>query len=480
MNTGTLLPLGASLIPGWNALSTDEQMVVLLKALVGVATNKGEFFEIIRASGYPAPNGKSWSPPILNIILASLQKKALLGEDLALSPGLAEALAVRAATAPGGHDLIAKIMAAVPRSSREIGGSSWGYNHLPVDADASLARRLQLAVLANDADEVERLCTIVEAEIGGADAPGPLTVWLGRRLPDPTWIEALDERIQDRLVAAHMAAAIDHGWIEDATIGLIDHARQHDWGARQPRIDLALLRLDVLGERFEPAKARMARRSADAWPVLSAKAGIAFLSGNTDEALPLFRLALKQYRKIRSKRNVILPGEAGVFHLLALLKADDARLHGEIETLSRSSAAGVPTRESAYEAYSGLDLLFHLATGDTDGDAAGRRIAFGSSGGGETLSAWPSPRSPWPSPTTPLPSGPGEQRRTAVRSGRRGNAGCRPASGRGPYAGVRWRPALDQPSCHARTRSRPEGLQHRSGEAGLGADFRQADRLPGG
>lgn len=53
MNTGTLLPLGASLIPGWNALSTDEQMVVLLKALVGVATNKGEFFEIIRASGYP-------------------------------------------------------------------------------------------------------------------------------------------------------------------------------------------------------------------------------------------------------------------------------------------------------------------------------------------------------------------------------------------------------------------------------------------
>ncbi len=366
MNTGTLLPLGASLIPGWNALSTDEQMVVLLKALVGVATNKGEFFEIIRTSGYPAPNGKSWSTPILNIILASLQKKALLGEDLALSPGLAEALAVRAATAPGGHDLIAKIMAAVPRSSREIGGSSWGYNHLPVDADASLARRLRLAVLANDADEVERLCTIVEAEIGGADAPGPLTVWLGRRLPDPTWIEALDERIQDRLVAAHMAAAIDHGWIEDATIGLIDHARQHDWGARQPRIDLALLRLDVLGERFEPAKARMARRSADAWPVLSAKAGIAFLSGNTDEALPLFRLALKQYRKIRSKRNVILPGEAGVFHLLALLKADDARLHGEIETLLKVVGRRDSTRESAYEAYSGLELLFHLATGDTE------------------------------------------------------------------------------------------------------------------
>jgi hypothetical protein len=93
-------------------------------------------------------------------------------------------------------------MATISRSSREAGGSYW--NHLPIDSDTNLARRLRLAVLANDVDEVERLCSIVEAESGGAGAPSPLTVWLGRLLPDPTWIEALDEHIQDRLVAAQM------------------------------------------------------------------------------------------------------------------------------------------------------------------------------------------------------------------------------------------------------------------------------------
>ena len=55
------------------------------------------------------------------------------------------------------------------------------------------------------------------------------------------------------------------------------------------------------------------------------------LAGEPKTAVALFAEALKLYRKSVRKRKGGLPGFVGLLHVCALLAADDAALHSEIE-----------------------------------------------------------------------------------------------------------------------------------------------------
>ena len=61
-------------------------------------------------------------------------------------------------------------------------------------------------------------------------------------------------------------------------------------------------------------------------------ATVEFLEGRNDEALAEYRTALKLYKKEVGRRKAAFEGYNGLFFLLALIRADDAGLHAEIQT----------------------------------------------------------------------------------------------------------------------------------------------------
>jgi superfamily II DNA or RNA helicase len=66
------------------------------------------------------------------------------------------------------------------------------------------------------------------------------------------------------------------------------------------------------------------------------RAAQSLLRGQTSAAVALFAQALKLYRKSARKRKGRLPGYVGLLHVAALLAADDAALHPEIEALTET------------------------------------------------------------------------------------------------------------------------------------------------
>src|SRR5207244_619332 len=116
---------------------------------------------------------------------------------------------------------------------------------------------------------------------------------------------------------------------------MIETLRQRDWDwAAAPRLDRALMRLDLIAERPDAARVRIGRvRERDPVAALAAEASLEFLTGSAAASLPKFREALKQHRKAAGRRKVALPQEFGLYHLLALVAAGEANLHAEIAAL---------------------------------------------------------------------------------------------------------------------------------------------------
>ena len=94
----------------------------------------------------------------------------------------------------------------------------------------------------------------------------------------------------------------------------------------------ALLEHDVLALRLDEARGLLAKLDeADAPLRQAAEATLCFLAGENAEAIGLYRAALKELRKQAGKRKLFLEGAHGLFFLMALLRANDAALHAEIQ-----------------------------------------------------------------------------------------------------------------------------------------------------
>ena len=317
-------------------LSPSDRVIAELKALVGSGPlNKGEFFEIVRGVNAVAPDGKMWSTPKVNDSVERLVQKRVLGADRAIAPAWSEPLTLRVVGRPGGAALAAAVCAAAPKSWREkYGFQSWRTETL-VD-DVNLARSVRLMALANNAAEVERLIGI--AEHGAARDVGDLAIGplLLRDCPaDLGFIDSLAPALRDRVASAHVELLIGYGLLDGRVETMIETLRQRDWDwAAAPRLDRAMMRLDLIAERPEAARARIGRvRVSDPVAALACEAALEFLTGSAADSLPRFREAQKQHRKALGLRKVVLPQEFAVYHVLALIAAGDVNLHGEISTL---------------------------------------------------------------------------------------------------------------------------------------------------
>jgi superfamily II DNA or RNA helicase len=330
------MPDSPELAPLKRVLPAGRAVVQML-ALVGPHLTRAVLAELLRATRAPAPDGKSWSMQKLGAEIDHLVAKGVLDRRGVVPAPLAEALMLDVLRRPDADAFLAVVRSGCPRSYRET-KPSYYWSSAPAYADNDLVRAVRLAVLRNDAEEAQTLIALAEREADGSKDPDTGALMLLGCPADPAFVLSREPGLRDRLAAAQVEFLIDFGLWTPSVGRLI--AASLDWSLDAgdwPRLDRALMRLDVLAERPDAARARLARLRAsdniDPVLALSIEAALAFLDGAPDQGLPGFREALKQHRKISGRRKLTLPGEFCAFHLLALFAAGDAKAQAEIATL---------------------------------------------------------------------------------------------------------------------------------------------------
>jgi superfamily II DNA or RNA helicase len=346
-------------------LTPLERSIADIKALLVEAEPRGAFLDYVRGVRIQPLDGRAWNLGKLEDVLGDLRRKKILTEDLAIEPRWIEPLTLDILARPDGATLIRSLKALLPRSAREGGRPPWGLTApLPVPVhDIRLARAIRLALLLNDEAEVTRLAAVATA--GDAESGFDLdstAIILAASPCDPGFVERLTPALRVRLAHSRIVSLIDFGVLSDNGRRLIERARSGQLGGTSPELTRALLRLDVMAERPQAAGARIEQlRPDDPIAALAAEGSLAFLAGRNDEALVLFREALKRRRKALGKRKLALPDEAGLFHLLALFATGEASLQDEIEALLPAAAARSSGLDE--EALAALGVLLDLAAG---------------------------------------------------------------------------------------------------------------------
>jgi superfamily II DNA or RNA helicase len=311
--------------------------VAQMLALVGPFLPRAVLADLLRSTRAPAPDGKSWSVQKLGGVIDNFVAKRVFDRRGVMPAPLAEALMLDVLRRPDADTFLAMVRAGSPRSYRE-NKPSYYWSNTPVYTDHDLIRAVRLAVLRNDAEEVESLIALAERQADGGTDPAAASLMLLGCPADPAFVRSRAPILRDRLAAAHVEFLIDFGLSSPRVASLIEECLALNLeGGEAPRLDRALMRLDLLAERPESARARLARLTAsesiDAAKALSVVAALAFLEDAPDLGLPAFREALKQHRKLSGRRKLTLPGEFRVLHLLALFAAGDVKAQAEISTL---------------------------------------------------------------------------------------------------------------------------------------------------
>jgi len=287
-------------------LAPADLAIAELKALVGEGLTKTAFFEVVRACGIASPDHKAWTTQKINESVARLAARGVLSTDGVAEDSWRAALTSRVALAPTGPALARRVRDAAPKSWRE--GGAYQYYHglsRPPYFDADLARAARLMALAGDEAQVERLIAVAEREATQDGHPMSMAPALLRGLPaDPAFLVKPAPGLRDRIRSAWIEMLLDDGRLEPGLAAQIAAASGEnvDWTSA-PRFDLAMMRLDLMGERPDAARIRIARLR-DSAPVmaLAGQATLAFLGGTPGGGVALFREALKQHRKALGKR----------------------------------------------------------------------------------------------------------------------------------------------------------------------------------
>lgn len=340
----------------YTRLPPGPKTVLRLKSLVFLTTTKTAFVECLTRGGVRTPDGRAWAGASVNMALEVLSRERLLTEDLACLPALLHRVAIDAVAAPEGELLIAAVRRAFsPRQA------SLYYVSRPVTEPSSLLRLARLAVYANDATEF----IAQRDQHDSAFAPHRLTTLLGRLVrDDPFAIDWLDSR------APAIQLALFEGRLDAFLAGHLSIPGMAELIARyrglRDRPDFApvrraLLEHDVLALRLDDARGALATLDAADAPLRQAtEATLHFLAGDNAAAIDLYRVALKERRKQAGKRKPFLEDAHGLFFLMALLRANDAALHAEIQ-------AGIdvlPLDDRPHPAgWIALQLLLWLAQG---------------------------------------------------------------------------------------------------------------------
>ena len=317
----TILP---SVLP---SLKPQDRAILHLKALIGAATGKTVFMDCLNRLHLTSP---AWSNKTLTPVLEALRAKRLLTYEFACAPELLHPLAVEALASADGAAMIDAIHAILPHD----GARTWDRRAME---DATL-RWQRLAVLLND-EEAYRQASDFHRKRTYSAAPAPFesyftdiavgTDWLASRTP--AFQIAILQAKADRWFATGIAAP-DHAELMDLC--------RRDAALRDAAFPM-VADFDLLTGRLSRLAETIAAAPADIQPDMPVAfaAALALLTGDIAESVARFAEAVKLHRKATRKRKGALPGYMGLLHLCALLAADDAALHPEIEAASETKEA---------------------------------------------------------------------------------------------------------------------------------------------
>ncbi|HEY7246080.1 MAG TPA: DEAD/DEAH box helicase [Xanthobacteraceae bacterium] len=324
----------------YEGLLPYQKTAMRLLALIGDQVPRGTFVQALAAARTRAPDGKGWSNRSAEALLQELRAQGLLERDLSCVASLRHQIAVDAAEGEQAAILASALARALPRSDYEKPNVSLClYHHYPLARDRDLLRSIHLAVYTNDAAEFARLRQIYDRhEVESGEAILPLHF---AELPaDIAWLERRAPAIRESVITGFVTALVETGTIKADAAAAVDYFTGSG-GTPSPALNDALLWRDVLAGKFESARARIAALpSEDSIARTTRSAIVHFLTGHNSEAIAGFGESLKQLRKLTSRRKCVLYGLAGVFHILALLREHDPKLHSEVRNLLDTARSG--------------------------------------------------------------------------------------------------------------------------------------------
>ena len=311
--------------PHWDQTSSAERTVLRMKALFGTASGKGVFLDLLRRAGGLAPEGPGWTGPVVNQLLEALKGRGLLAENLACPQPLVHVLTVEAVESPEAEPLLAALHAMFPPPTRP----SWSYSR---DIEEATLRWMRLAIYRNDREEYERLAESQDRNLRDVRRV-PMMAFVGQAV-DPAWLIARDPTFQVGILQAKVEAWQAFGQAAPNLMVLVDDYRS---ALRQGTAPAACWPLVCLADLLNGRLTLLAESLVAPPPlpedgmVQALRGAHALLTARSTEAVAEFAEAQRRYRKFIRKRKAPLPGAFGWLHLVALLAADDAGLHAEVE-----------------------------------------------------------------------------------------------------------------------------------------------------
>ena len=312
----------------YTSLPRGPKTVLRLKSLVFLVSNKTAFLDCISRSGLRTPEGRPWTGPAVNAALDLLRREDLLDVDHACPLSLLHPVTLDAIASPEGELMVAAVSRFFPAQP----AAGMFRPNKPMTDPAPLIRLARLFIYAND----EAGFIAQSDKHDSTFAPQRLTTSLGRLFyQEPLAADWLDSRaptIQQALFEGRVTAFLTGDLAIPGMPDLIARYREQQNRPGFAPVRRALLEHDLLALRLNEARGLLVNLDeADAKLRQSAAATLCFLAGENAEAIKLYRAVLKEQRKQAGKRKAFLDGPHGLFFLMALLRANDATLHAEIQ-----------------------------------------------------------------------------------------------------------------------------------------------------
>ena len=296
--------------------------------------------------------------------MSTFARKACSEKNFTCTAAIRHQIAVDAAEGEQGALLIQALTRALPRSDREQPKTfPYIYHRYALAEDRDLLRRVRITVYANDEAEFVRLRELFDRDDDDRSGATILRIVPGQGAGRYEWLERRAPAIREALLHGMVIALLETGTAGSETAAVIARFAQSTQ-VSSSALTTALLWWDLLAGNLDAARGRIARLPPEYAVTAAASAAVIhFLTGENTRAIAGFREALKQHRKNTSTRRSVLPGAAGAFHVLALLRENDARLHGEIRNLLEAAFSNgtIP-----WIGYFALRALFQVAGGDDE------------------------------------------------------------------------------------------------------------------
>ena len=325
MNAVLTLPSQPGLLDRYNRLPLGQKMVLRLKSLLRPAASPAELVECLKATGVRTPSGKAWTAPLVSVLQDELRHAGLLTRESACLPELVHAVAVEATTGPEASALAAAIR-------RVFAAQVTTYYGVTMRPEV-LGRLMRLAIYLNDdADFILRAET-ASKYLGPYAIPAVLADGFVGVALDANWIASRHPPIRAAVLEVKLNLLIAAGDAGPDTPAIIELCDRHRGEKGFDHLEGLLQYYDLIAGRLANLRATAQAAGDDmADRKQSLLGAVAFLEGRNDAAITHYRDALKLRRKRLGRRKLFLEAEHRIVFLMALLHANDPRLHAEIKT----------------------------------------------------------------------------------------------------------------------------------------------------